>query len=252
MQDLPPRRNIKLVISYNGAAYHGWQRQAIGFDTVQLQVESVAGRVVGHPVTIFGASRTDAGVHAQGQVANFYSKNFAIPLTGLRRAMNSKLPKDIAIRSAVEVPDGFHSSRSACGKTYRYRIHVGPTRPVMLHKQVYHYWRTLDLPRMREATTRLVGTHDFVGFASSAEDRATTVRTIYRCDVADAGQETHVTVEGNGFLYNMVRNIVGTLVDIGRGYLPPGSMKKILKKKDRTSAGPTAPAKGLFLIKVKY
>ena len=252
MQDPPPRRNIKLVIAYNGAAYHGWQRQADGLDTVQLQIESAASRVIGHPATVFGASRTDAGVHAEGQVANFYSTNFSIPLRGLRRAMNSKLPRDIAIRSAVEVAEGFHASRSARGKTYRYRLHVGPTRPVMLHQQVYHYWRTLELPRMCEAATRLVGTHDFVGFASSAEDRATTVRTIYRCDVADVGQETHITVEGDGFLYNMVRNIVGTLIEIGRSRWDVDRIDRILQSCDRRDAGPTAPAEGLTLVCLHY
>ena len=133
--DRPARKNVKLVIAYNGAAYHGWQRQADGLATVQQNVEDLAARVMGHPVTIFGAGRTDAGVHAEGQVANFYTTNFSIPLMGVRRAMNSRLPGDIAIRSAVEVPEGFQASRSAVGKTYRYRIYTPPTRPVELYKQ---------------------------------------------------------------------------------------------------------------------
>jgi len=133
MSDDTLKRNIKLVIAYNGGAYHGWQRQAGGLDTVQERIEQAAAAVVRHPVTVFGAGRTDAGVHAEGQVANFYTANMSIPLRGLRRAMNSKLPGDIAIRSARRVGGDFHASRSAVGKTYEYRLHVGPVRPVELH-----------------------------------------------------------------------------------------------------------------------
>ena len=178
---LPPRRNIKLVIAYNGAAYHGWQRQAEGFDTIQEQMEKAVGRIVGHPVIVCGTSRTDAGVHAEGQAANFFTTNFSIPLRGLRRALNSALPADIAVLSAREMPERFQASRCATGKTYRYRIRVAPTRNVMLHQQVYHYWRGLDVAAMRQAAQRLVGTHDFRGLATSLEQRENTVRTLYRC-----------------------------------------------------------------------
>ena len=246
------RRNVKLVIAYNGAAYHGWQRQAEGLPTVQQCVEEAAARVVGHPVVVFGAGRTDAGVHAEGQVANFYTTNLAIPTHGLRRAMNSALPRDIAIRSAVEVADDFHASRSAVGKTYRYRIYVAPQRPVTLAGLVYHYWRPLDIEPMRDAARRLAGTHDFVGFATSAEKRESTVRTIYRCDVAQTGREVHVTVHGDGFLYNMVRNIAGTLIEIGRGRFGPEQIDKVLASRDRRDAGPTAPPDGLYLLCVHY
>jgi len=252
MNDSPATRNIKLVIAYNGAAYHGWQRQAEGIDTVQLQVEQAAGRVVGHPVSVNGAGRTDAGVHAEGQVANFHTTNLAIPLKGMRRAMNSRLPHDIAIVSASEAPGDFHASRSAVGKTYRYRIHVSPTRPVMLHRQVCHYWRPLDVEAMQAAGRRLIGTHDFVGFAASADDRETTVRTIFRCDVAAVGPEIHVTVQGDGFLYNMVRIITGTLIDIGRGRWTPERIDEILASCDRTDAGPTSPPDGLTMVCVHY
>ncbi len=148
------KRNIKLVIAYNGAAYRGWQRQADGIDTIQGRVEEAIARVVRQPVSVSGASRTDAGVHAAGQVANFHTSNFSIPLRGLRRAMNSRLPGDIAIRSATEVPLDFHASRSAVRKTYRYRIYVAPQRPVELCGQVYHYWRAIDVERMRRAEMR--------------------------------------------------------------------------------------------------
>jgi len=249
---MPERRNIKLVIAYNGAAYHGWQRQAAGLATVQEHVENAAVRMLNERITVNGAGRTDAGVHAAGQVANLRTSNLAIPLKGLRRGMNSRLPRDIAIRSAAEVPEDFHASRSAVGKTYRYRIHVAPMRPVHLHGQVYHYWRTLDADRMRAAGLRLIGTHDFRGFASSAEVRENTVRTITRCDVADTDDEVHVSVQGSGFLYHMVRNIVGTLIEVGRGYWAPDRIDTVLASCDRRDAGPTAPPDGLTLLCVHY
>ena len=248
----PISRNIKLVIAYNGAAYHGWQRQADGIDTVQLRLEQAAGRIIGHPINIQGAGRTDAGVHAEGQTANFHTTNMSIPLTGLRRAINSKLPRDIAVRSAAEVPEQFNASRSAVGKTYRYRIHVSPVRPVMLNGQVCHYWRTLDVEPMRIAAGRLIGRYDFRGLTSSAEVRENTVRTIFRCDIAQSGQEIHISVQGDGFLYHMVRIIAGTLIEVGRGRWGPERIESILESRDRTLAGPTAPPDGLSLLCVHY
>ncbi len=246
------RRNIKLVIAYNGAAYHGWQRQAEGLDTVQERIEQAAAAVVRHPVTVFGAGRTDAGVHAEGQVANFYTTNMNVPLRGLRRAMNSKLPGDIAVRSAREVAEDFHASRSAVGKTYEYRIYVGPVRPVNLHKQAYHYWRMLDVAAMRDAGRRLVGQHDFAGLTPAAEVRENTVRTIYRCDVSQADDLCRISVQGDGFLYKMVRNIVGTLIEVGRGRWGPEQIDWILAGRDRSDGGPTAPPDGLYLMCVHY
>jgi tRNA pseudouridine38-40 synthase len=241
-----------MVIAYNGAAYHGWQRQAAGIDTVQERVEKAAIHVLRHPLAIHGAGRTDAGVHASGQVANFYSPNWSIPLNGMRRAINSRLPADIAIRSACDVPVKFNSSRSAAGKTYRYRIYTGPLRPVELAGQVLHHWRPLDLGRMQAAARRLVGTHDFVGLATSADKRDNTVRTIFRCEVSRVGPEIQVTVRGDGFLYNMVRNIVGTLMDIGRGRWEPRQIDKIIETRDRVNAGPCVLPDGLTLVCVHY
>ena len=251
-ENLLPRRNIKMVVAYNGAAYHGWQRQIAGVDTVQERIEFAATRVLRHRAIVSGAGRTDAGVHSEGQVANMFTTNFAVPLTGLRLAINSRLPLDISIRSAEVVPEEFHASRSAVGKTYRYRIHVAPQRPVDRYKQVYHYWRPLDANRMRLGAVRLLGTHDFRGLATSAEVRENTVRTIFRCDVSEHDDEIHVTVQGDGFLYNMVRNIVGTLVEIGRGHWPAEQVDTILATRDRRHAGPTAPPDGLSLVCVHY
>ena len=250
--DEPPSRNIKLVIAYNGAAYHGWQRQAEGIDTVQQRIEQAASVLLGHPVSVHGAGRTDAGVHAEGQVANCRTGNLTIPLRGLRRAMNAKLPRDIAVRSAVEAPSTFHASRSAIGKTYRYRICVSPCRPVMLHGLVYHYWRPLEIEPMRRAAERVVGTHDFRGFSASAEVRENTVRTIFRCEVAEADREVTITVQGNSFLYNMVRILTGTLIEIGREHWEPDRIDRILASRDRQDAGPNAPPDGLTMVCVHY
>ena len=246
------KRNLKLVIAYNGAAYHGWQRQVAEVDTVQQRVERALMLVLRHPLHVSGASRTDSGVHAEGQVANVRTDNLTIPAVGLRLAVNARLPGDICIRSAADVPTSFHAQHDAIGKTYLYRLHVGPIRPTMLHKQVYYYWRPLDVEPMRDAAARLIGTHDFRGFASSAEVRENTERTIFRCEVAEDGPEISVRVQGDGFLYNMVRNIVGTLVEIGRGRWQPEQIDTILASRSRSDAGPTAPPDGLTLVCVHY
>ena len=249
---LPPRRNVKLIIAYDGWAYHGWQRQTQDLDTVQMRIEQAAARATGHPVVVFGAGRTDAGVHATGQVANFYTTNLSIPLPSLRRAINARLPCDIAVRSVEQVNPYFHASRWAIGKTYRYRIYVAPDRSVALARQVFDCWPKLNVAAMRAAAERLLGWHDFRGLASKAEKRRDTVRHVWRCDVTETGPEILVTVEGNAFLYNMVRNIVGTLMEIGRGYWPPRQIDRILATCDRRLAGPTAPARGLSLVAVHY
>ncbi|MBN1555253.1 MAG: tRNA pseudouridine(38-40) synthase TruA [Phycisphaerae bacterium] len=252
MNDSEPSRNLKLVISYDGRRYHGWQRQLAGIDTVQERIEQAAMRVLRHPLNVHGAGRTDAGVHAEGQVANIHTTNLNVPLRGMRMAFNSRLPSDIVIRSITLAAEDFDASRSAVGKTYRYRICVSPQRPAEQAQRVWWYFRPIDADRMRDAAERLIGRHDFRGFASSAEDRETTVRTIFRCDVSEQGEEIHVAVTGDGFLYNMVRNIVGTLVEIGRGHWPADRIDTILESRDRRDAGPTAPPDGLSMMCVYY
>jgi tRNA pseudouridine38-40 synthase len=247
-----PRRNIKLVIAYDGTRYHGWQRQSDGIETVQGRLEHVAKRILGHPLALNGAGRTDAGVHAAGQVANVRTTNLSIPVGNFRRALDSKTPPDIAVLSAEEVPDEFHASMSAVGKTYRYRIHVGAVKPALNSHLVYHYMRPLDVERMASAGRRVLGEHDFRGFAFAAERRENTVRTITRCHVTAAGDEIHVTVRGTGFLYKMVRNLVGTLLEIGRGRWDESQIDTILTTRQRIYAGPTAPPMGLCLMNVEY
>lgn len=248
----PQTRNIKLVIAYDGARYHGWQRQTEDLPTVQGCLEAAAERLLGHPVATLGAARTDAGVHAAGQVASFLTSSPGIPTPNLRRALNSALPPDIAVVSAEEAPADFHASRSAVAKTYRYRLYRRPLKPVMQAGQVYHYWRELNAERMADAASRLLGEHDFRGFAPAVERRPDTIRTLTRCDVAENGDELHVTVTGNRFLYRMVRNVMGTLIEIGRGRWSPGQVDKVLQSRDRSHAGPTAPAHGLCLLCVEY
>jgi len=166
--------------------------------------------------------------------------------------VNSRLPRDIVVRSAAEVAEDFHASRSAVGKTYLYRVYVGPVRPAMLAGRVYHFYRTLDVEAMRAGADRLAGRHDFRGFATSADPREDTVRTIHRCSVAQEDGEVRLTVQGDGFLYNMVRNIAGTLIEVGRGRWKPEQVDRVLASRNRADAGPTAPPDGLYLMCVHY
>ena len=242
--------NIKLTISYDGAGYHGWQVQP-HVPTVQGVLKAAIERVVHHPVNLHGASRTDAGVHAEGQVANFNTDR-KLPAKKIGLAINSRCPKDICILRAVEVPDDFHASRDAKAKLYRYRIHNATDKPVHLIGKIYHYWRELDVQKMTEAAGVLVGSHDFVGFAASSDKRASTIRQICRLEVYRKNPQVIFEVEGDGFLYNMVRNIVGTLLEIGRGHWSVERVSEILSTCDRRLAGPTVPAAGLTLMCVKY
>lgn len=245
-------RNIRLVIAYDGTDFHGWQRQP-GLRTVQEALEQAARRVVRHQVLLNGAGRTDAGVHAQGQVANFET-TCAIPCDKLGKAIGSRLPKDISIQRVREMPLSFRSSRDAVSKLYRYRIHGHPQRPVeeLTHRYVYHFWQPLEIESMQEAARLMVGEKDFAAFASKGSTRETTVRTVLGVDVYRHMQEIRVDVEGTGFLYNQVRNMVGTLIEIGRGHWAPEYVKEILESGDRSLAGPTASARGLCMQWVRY
>ncbi|MBI5864549.1 MAG: tRNA pseudouridine(38-40) synthase TruA [Planctomycetes bacterium] len=245
-------RNYKLVLAYDGADFHGWQTQP-GLRTVQEEVRQTVLRVVRAPTELIGASRTDAGVHAMGQTASFRTEA-PIPLEGLRRAISHHLPDDVALVSLIEAPEAFHATRDARGKLYRYHIHAHETRPVAALRQrnAWHVWYPLDLDRMRDAAARLIGKHDFAGFATAGSQRPTTVRSIFRVDVRAVFAELLIDVEGDGFLYNQVRNMVGTLVEIGRGLWPPTRIDEILASCDRRLAGPTAPAHGLCLQWVRY
>lgn len=245
-------RTIRLTVAYDGTDYHGWQRQIDGLPTVQGTLEPIIARVVDHPVDLCAAGRTDAGVHALGQTVHFRTES-PIPTENIRRAVDSRLPRDIVLLNASDAPAGFHATRSAVGKLYRYCLHHSSLRPTLRARFVWHWWRELDDDRLRAAAAHLVGRHDFSAFESSGgTPRLTKVRTIFRLDVAREGDEVRIDVEGDGFLYNMVRNIVGTLLEVGRGHRPVDWVAQALASRDRTKAGPTAPPQGLCLMWVKY
>jgi tRNA pseudouridine38-40 synthase len=245
-------RNIRLIIAYDGTEFHGWQRQP-GQRTVQGEIEAIARRVARHPVNVRGSGRTDAGVHARGQCANFIT-TCTIPTENLRRAMQSRLPRDVSLRRAEIVHPDFVASADALSKLYRYRIHNARNRPVdrLAQHYVYHCWHELDVERMRRAARHFVGEMDFSAMAGAGCVRETMVRRVIRCEVHRRYEEIRVDVEGTGFLYNQVRNMVGTLIEIGRGRWQPDRLAEILASKDRRQAGPTAPAQGLCLQWVRY
>lgn len=246
-------RNVQMIIAYEGTDFHGWQQQP-GLRTVQGEIEKVLRRTVRHPVDLTGSGRTDAGVHAAAQVANFLT-SCELECEKLKHAVGSRLPGDIALLAVREAPLGFHAISSATSKQYRYRIHNGPDRPVHLqtHRYVYHYRKPLDVDLMAPAAEQFIGEHNFKALASSSSNPKTTyVRTILDCTVTCAGEEIRIDVEGTGFLYNQVRNMAGTLIEIGRGHFAPDCIPHILASQDRQQAGPTAPACGLCLQWVKY
>jgi tRNA pseudouridine38-40 synthase len=245
-------RKLKLIVAYDGTEFHGWQRQA-GVRTVQEVAEEAARRVIRAPLELVGASRTDAGVHALGQVAHVQTST-GIPAANLQRAIGQRLPGDVALVRIADVPLAFHATRHALSKLYTYRIHNDTRRPVegLAARYAWHVWHALDLERMRAGAAALIGTHDFAAFASSGCTRRTTVRTIYRFAIQRRYDAMLVHVEGDGFLYNQVRNMVGTLVEVGRGHWPPERVAEILALGDRQQAGPMAPPHGLCLAWIKY
>lgn len=247
-----PVRTLKLVIAYDGADFHGWQRQA-GVRTVQEDLETVARRVLREPVHVIGASRTDAGVHALGQAAHVTTAA-TIPTRNVFRAISHRLPSDVTLVSVREAPIAFHAIRDARTKLYRYRIHQASRRPVVKFTQRYawHVWWSLDLDQLRDAARRLCGTHDFASFASAGSPRQSTVRTVRRVDVSRRFDEIRIDVVGDGFLYNQVRNMVGTLIEVGRGHWAAARIDEILRARDRRAAGPTAPPEGLCLRWIRY
>lgn len=242
-------RNLKLTIQYDGTKYCGWQKQP-NSSGIQGTIEYAIYEITKEKVNIIGSGRTDAGVHALGQVANF-KINSNIPAARIPDALNAKLPKDISIIDCQEVSDDFHSRYSATGKIYRYLIYNKPYRSPLYKDISYHVRYDLDIQKMRVEAQSLLGTHEFKGFMSSGSSVKDTVRTIHNISIEESGDLIVLEVEGNGFLYNMVRIIVGTLVDIGRGRIDK-PLEEIIASQDRGEAGHTAPAHGLFLKKVHY
>jgi tRNA pseudouridine38-40 synthase len=256
-----PVRHIRLVVEYDGTDLCGWQRQANGA-TVQGHLEAALGKLLAHEVAVTGASRTDAGVHARGQVASFRTER-AIPLHGIRRGLNSMLPPAIAIVSAGEAADDFHPRFSATGKHYRYLLYTRAERSPRWRHRAWHHPAPLDRAAMREGAAALIGEHDFAAFRAAGCTARRTVRRIDQIEIAaptgqmgdpddDAAWIIAIDVRGNAFLRNMVRIVVGTLVEVGEGRRAPSQVAEILAAKDRTRAGITAPAAGLELVSVRY
>ncbi|WP_077368813.1 tRNA pseudouridine(38-40) synthase TruA [Anaerosalibacter sp. Marseille-P3206] len=243
-------RNIKLTIEYEGTNYHGWQVQPNAI-TVQGEIVKAINNITKENVNLIGSGRTDSGVHAKGQVANFIT-NSKIPEDKFSYAINSQLPLDIAITKSEEVPIDFHSRYDAIGKRYRYLIYNRPIRSPLYKNYAYHIPYELDFEKMNVAKEQFLGTHDFKAFMSSGSEIEDTVRTIHSISITKQDSLIIFQVEGNGFLYNMVRIIVGTLVEVGNGKKEKDSISQIIKSKNRMSAGHTAPANGLYLEKVFY
>jgi tRNA pseudouridine38-40 synthase len=244
------RRNIKLTLSYDGSNYHGWQRQD-NFVTVQQVLELAMARVVNHPVNLCGSGRTDSRVHAAGQVANVFIDS-PIPDERLHMAVNTRLPNDIRVLSARTVPDDFDAITSAKSKLYRYAVFNHSDLPPAMANYCWHYWRSCQLEPMRQAAAALLGTHDFASFAAAGSVRKTTVRTLTRCQVQRKYHWLYFDLEADGFLYHMVRNVVGTLIEVGRGHWPAEKIAEILAARSRSAAGRMAPPQGLTLQWVRY
>jgi len=261
-----PTQRYMLRIAYRGTNYHGWQFQlpnpltwkgpwpkpGEGIPTIQEIMAREIARVVGHPVSLVGSSRTDSGVHAKGQAAHFDTHQTQIPTEGLRQAVNAQLPEDMLIRSIEPVPESFNAIRSASSKRYQYVIWNAPERPVFIADLSWHRRKALDVSAMCAAASKLVGEHDFASFCRPGHTRETTIRTIHACEVHQHGPRIVIAVEGSGFLWNMVRIIAGTLVDDGHGRYRPDEIPQMLTARDRRQAGGTAPAQGLYLQWVRF
>jgi tRNA pseudouridine38-40 synthase len=244
------RRNIRLKIAFDGTAYHGWQIQKDA-PTIQGSVSAALSKITGEPVSLTGSGRTDSGTHARGLVANFLSES-TLPLHQLVRAANSLLPRDIRILSAGKVPQDFHARKSAISKTYRYQIYRGGILPPHLLRECFHFPYPIDISKMKAAADLFLGEHDFASYAKSNSAPANTIRRIFRCDLQEKGSKLLLTVTGNGFLHHMVRNMAGTLLEVGQGTIGLENFADLFNKRDRNLAGFTAPAQGLILLKVQY
>ncbi len=243
---------VHAIVAFDGEAYAGWQRQANGI-SVQQKIEEALRQLCGHAVTVHGASRTDSGVHALAMSIHFEWKAERPDGSDLMRSLNALLPEDIRVLKLVHAKPDFHSRFDACSKIYRYRIFNNRLGDPFRRKVAWFIHRPLDLAAMKRAAKLFVGKKNFSAMAANpGYERTTMVRHIRRCAILKRGDEIHLEVEADGFLYKMVRTIVGTLVDVGLGRRSVESVRGLLKSKDRNGAGKTAPAHGLFLVRVNY
>lgn len=264
--------NIRLTIEYEGTDYSGWQRQTrlqapgsrLQKKTIQGVLEKALSKITKEKIKIIGAGRTDAGVHALGQVANFKTNSKMIP-EEFKKALNSMLSKDIVIKKVSWVRDSFHAQFDVKSKHYKYIIYQGPASSPFVRNYVFYIPYQLELRGMREGAKYLIGRHDFSSFRLSGSSVRNSIRTITKlsitsqsnirytiCGMRKNGRAIFVDIEANGFLYGMVRSIVGTLIEVGRGKISPSKVREILRARNRSSAGPSAPAKGLYIMEVRY
>jgi tRNA pseudouridine38-40 synthase len=241
---------IKMVVAYDGTNYKGWQVQPNGI-TIEEVLNKNLSKLLGEEIVVSGASRTDSGVHSLGNIAVF-DTNTRMPADKIAFALNQRLPEDIVVQGSCEVEDGWHPRYQNSRKTYEYRILNRTFRMPTRRLDTYFYHYPLDVEKMKKAAAYLVGEHDFKSFCAIGAQVKTTVRTIYACDVEKDGDIITIRVTGNGFLYNMVRIIAGTLVQVGGGAVAPDEVGEILAKKDRSAAGPTAPAHGLTMMGIEF
>ncbi|MGH9462180.1 MAG: tRNA pseudouridine(38-40) synthase TruA [Vicinamibacteria bacterium] len=240
----------RMTLAYDGTDYLGWQLQPQG-PTIQSRLQDALANIAGEPITVVGAGRTDAGVHAQGQVAHFELPT-SVPPSGLLKGLNSMLPEDIRILDVELAPPDFHARYSARSKTYRYFLDVAPVASPFRCRYTLHHPYPLDWEAMSKAAERFVGRHDFESFRASSCEAKTSERECTVSRLLQEGREWVYEAAADGFLHHMVRNIVGTLLEVGRGKIDPGEIDRLLKAKDRKQAGPTAPARGLHLMRVEY
>jgi len=243
-------RNVRVRLAYDGSRFYGWQRQE-GFPSVQEAVEDAIESLTGERVCVHGSGRTDTGVHALGQTASFHLET-ALSDERLLHALNAHLVEGVVLEALETCPDQFHAQKSARGKRYVYLVHNQPFRSAFGSAYWHRVHGTLDLAAMRRAARHLVGEHDFSSFASAGSPRKSNVRRITALHILRRRERLAMFVQGNGFLYNMVRAIAGTLLEVGRGKLIPEALPEILGARDRSRAGPTAPAAGLYLLSVRY
>lgn len=252
-------RNIKLIIQYDGADFSGWQTQP-GKRTVQKTLEDILSKILQEKIQVVGTSRTDSGVHALGQVAHFHTKS-KIVTHKLFRALNGLLPEDLSVHKIQNVPLSFHAQKNALRKTYHYRIWNNVAHHPLQRRTSWHVWKKLDLKKMRIAAHYLIGQHDFAAFRATDSQTKTSVRKIYKITIrrgedlspSEKISPLHIIeIIGDGFLKYMVRNLVGTLVEVGKGRWKPEKVKEILQSKDRRQAAVTAPPQGLFLHFIKF
>ena len=244
-------RNIKMTIRYDGSRYKGFQRLKDNNMTIQGKIEDVLSKIVNENIEIIGSGRTDMGVHAYGQVANFKT-NSNLSIEKMKSYLYEYLPEDIVITNIEEVSERFHSRYNAKSKVYLYKIYNNKFHDPFLRKYTTHITKKLDIELMKEASKYFIGEHDFTSFASSKSKKKSNVRTIYSINIIENNGLIEIYFEGNGFLYNMVRIMTGALIDVGHKKMTPEDIKLMLEQKDRTKASDTAPAKGLYLYKVNY